>query len=212
MENPYGKIILALETALNGGSVSILKNGRQIDWEVGMGELSKSEDILPLIEKLLKKNGVDRREVGLIAVSDGPGSLTGLRIGLATARGLGDSLSAEVYQISVLEAQTYRINLEGRVLSALYTKKGGVFYREFLIKDGQSVPFGEIVQNPEISDFARKLENLNEEIDGVVSDKNLWERLKMESGAIKKNIKIVLPVKANLAETIGLAAFENRVR
>ncbi len=209
MDKPYGEIILALETAFDGGSVSILKSGKQIDWAVGAGELSKSEDILPLIENLLKKNGIEKREIGLIAVSDGPGSITGLRIGLAIARGLGDSLSAKVYKMSVLEAMTYRINLEGRVLSALYTKKSGVFYREFLIKDGQCVPFGEVAQISKLSEFVDKLESLKEEKVAVVLDESLQQLL--ENDAVVLDDVDFFPVKANLAQTIGLAVIAKRV-
>lgn len=203
MDNLHGKIILALETALDGGSVSILKRGKQIAWANGAGELSKSEDILLLIENLLKKNGIDKREIGLIAVSDGPGSLTGLRIGLAIARGVGDSLSVKVYKMSVLEAMTYRINLEGRVLSALYTKRSGVFYREFLIKDGQCAAFGEIAQTSKLAEFVDKLERLKEENVAVILDESLQQLIGNE-GVFFKDVNFP-PVKGNMAEIIGLA-------
>jgi len=206
MDNPHEKIFLALETALDGGSVSILKRGKQIDWAVGAGELSKSEDVLPLIENLLKKNGIDKREIGLIAVSDGPGSLTGLRIGLAIALGLGDSLSVKVYKMSVLEAMTYRINLEGlegRGLSALCSKRSGVFYREFLIKDGQCAAFGEIAQTSKLSEFVDKLESLKEENVAVILDESL-QQLIVNEGAFFKGVSF-FPVKGNMAEIIGMA-------
>lgn len=203
-KNSDGKIILALETALDGGSVSVLKSGKQIDCALGAGELSKSEDILPIIDKLLEKNGIDKKEIGLIAVSDGPGSLTGLRIGLAIARGLGDSLAAEVCQISVLEAMTYQINLEGGVLSALYTERSGVFYREFSIRDGQRETCGEVVQISEVIEFVHKLGILKGEKVVVVLNKNL-KRLLTSHAENLKEISF-FTVEGNPAEAIGSAS------
>ena len=64
--------------------------------------------LLPAIETLLKEAGVGRREIGLIAVTIGPGSFTGVRVGLATARGLALALDVPVAGLpttSVLLAQ-----------------------------------------------------------------------------------------------------------
>jgi tRNA threonylcarbamoyladenosine biosynthesis protein TsaB len=210
MDDPYEKLILALETALDGGSAAILLNGRRIDHAAGADSLSKSEDILPIIENLLKKNGIEKREIGLIAVSDGPGSLTGLRIGLAIAKGLGDALAAKVCKISLLEALTYQTNFEGRVISALYSKRSGIFFREFLIKDGRRSVSGDIVHIPKSSDFKDTLDKLRGENISFVFEGNLTLHL---ADFFDKDINLdkarFCSVEGNLAELIGLAAAAN---
>jgi len=212
MFNAGDQTILALETAIDGGSISVLRSGRQIASVAGESGLSKSEDILPIIEELLEKNGIGKREIGLIAVSDGPGSLTGVRIGLSIARGLGDSLSAEVFRISVLEALTHRVDFEGRVWSALYSPRGGVFFREFLIKDEKRVPLGEIVQIPKPFDFVQNLESTRKEELAIILPTDFMTLLAeyLNNAIDLENIKF-LPVKGNLAETIGLAASNVRL-
>jgi len=195
------KIILALETGLDGGSVSILRNGNQLDGIRGAEDLSKAEDILPIIENLLNKNGIDKREIGLVAVSDEPGSLTGLRIGLAVAIGLANSLVVDVYRTSVLEVLTYQLGLEGRVISAIYTRKNGVFYREFLIKNRQRERVGEIVQVSGHFEFIDKLEALKGEKISVILNKNLKQLIANRA----ENLEDVsfFSIESNFAEVIG---------
>lgn len=211
MNNPDRKLILALETALDGGSAALLENGRQIDYAEGAEGLSKSEDILPIIEELLRKNGIDKKEIGLIAVSDGPGSLTGLRIGAAIAKGLGDSLAAAVYKISVLDAMTACANFEGRVISALLSKKSGGFFREFLFRDGKRSASEEIVHISNLFDFVKKLESLRDENISIVLTQNL-KPLVEESFDIDKSFdgKRFFFVEGNLAGIIGLTAFNHQ--
>jgi len=215
MNNPDGRFVLALETGIGGGSAAILENGRQIDFAEGADGLSKSEDILPVIEELLKKNGIKKKEIGLIAVSEGPGSLTGLRIGLAIAKGLGDSLAAKVYKISALEALTYCANFEGRVISAILSKKSGTFFSEFLIKDGKRTLSGDIVHRSNPVDFVKNLENLcGEDISFVVTGNLLpliAEAAKAFENAKTLDEKRFFSVEGNLAGIIGLAA-ANRLR
>ncbi len=101
-DNP--KIILALETAVQGGSISLLKGDKELDFRVGDADVSRAEDVLAVIDEILRTNEIDRSELDLIAVSNGPGSYTGIRIGLATALGLKNALNIETAGISVLEA------------------------------------------------------------------------------------------------------------
>ena len=63
--------------------------------------------LLPMIDYLLTLNNVDRRDIGLIAVGSGPGSFTGIRIGIATARGLARAIGCPLMGISTLDALAY---------------------------------------------------------------------------------------------------------
>lgn len=206
MDKGSDTLILALETALDGGSAAILLNERLIDFAAGTDGLSRSEDVLSIIENLLKRNAIEKEEIELIAVSDGPGSLTGLRIGAATARGLGDALAAKVYKISVLEALTYRANFEGRVLCALYSQRSGIFFREFLIKDGKRSASGELVQISSLSDFVNQLNHLKEENISFVFEGNLSARLAEFFENDKLDAARFARAEGKLAEIIGFAA------
>lgn len=97
-------ITLALESAIAGGSVSLLDGTDEIARWIGASDVSKAEDLLINIDVLLSKNRFTLADIGLIAVSAGPGSFTGIRIGLATALGLKNGLGVTMQSVPALAA------------------------------------------------------------------------------------------------------------
>ncbi len=110
---PERKITLSIETAIEGGSISIIEGKDEIDFWIGIKETIKAEDFLVEISKVLDKNKIGKKNIKLITVSNGPGSSTGIKIGLATARGLGTALNCEVIEVSLLEAILKFVNIDG---------------------------------------------------------------------------------------------------
>lgn len=105
MKNEHKKhLTLAIETAVLGGSISLLRDGAEIDSMSGGTDVSRSEDILANIDELLRKNNSGPSEICLIAVSTGPGSYTGIRVGIATALGLKNALNIECVGVEVLRS------------------------------------------------------------------------------------------------------------
>ena len=104
IKNMEKGIILAIETAFEGGSVSILEGQTQIDFWIGADNTSKSEDILDGIRLLLQRNNLKKIQIGLVAVSSEAGSLTGLKIGLATAQGLAKALGCPLLEVPMWRA------------------------------------------------------------------------------------------------------------
>jgi tRNA threonylcarbamoyl adenosine modification protein YeaZ len=114
------QVILAIESAIAGGSLSLIRGGTEIANWVGTAERSRAEDLLVNIEAMLSENAISRRDIGLIAVSAGPGSFTGIRIGIATALGLKAGLGIPMSSVSALKAiaQNSRRPLEVSALMA----------------------------------------------------------------------------------------------
>lgn len=81
---------------------------------IGEGSTSRSEDLLPAIEALLHEANATARDIGRIAVSLGPGSFTGLRIGIASALGLSKALKCEVVGVPLLPAMFSLSDKAGR--------------------------------------------------------------------------------------------------
>jgi tRNA threonylcarbamoyladenosine biosynthesis protein TsaB len=97
-------VVLGLDTATRRGSIALARPGR-ILIEVGLEERAwHARDLLPGIDRLLQEQGLAPTELSGIGVTLGPGSFTGLRVGMATARGLGYSLDRVVEGLSTLEA------------------------------------------------------------------------------------------------------------
>lgn len=97
-------ITLSIETAVHGGSLAVLRETDELDSWTGNREVSKSEDILEQIKTILKRNRLEESKIKKIVVSRGPGSYTGVRIGMALASGLKKALGCRLVTVSVLEA------------------------------------------------------------------------------------------------------------
>ena len=100
-------ITLAIESAISGGSISLLDDGRELAHWIGTSDVSRAEDLLVNIDKMLTSNNIGRKSLGMIAVSAGPGSFTGIRIGIATALGLKAGLGIPMSSYSALKAMAF---------------------------------------------------------------------------------------------------------
>ena len=101
------EIILAIETAVGEGSLSLLvRNGkrRSASWKWQHGPISRAENLLSAVDDLLRFHGIAPADLDTIAVSTGPGSFTGIRIGMAAALGLAKAVNAKLAGFSVLRA------------------------------------------------------------------------------------------------------------
>lgn len=112
-------IVLSLETSVQGGSISLLENEKEIDFWQGSGNISKSEDILDELSRLLKKNTIEKVQIKQIVISRGPGSFTGTRIGLAIALGLKKTLNCDICGVSVLEAMALKSDWNKNIIAAV---------------------------------------------------------------------------------------------
>ena len=127
--------ILALDTAADSISVAIIHNKKVLAHQYQQMERGQGEALIPMIEEVIKATGCDFKAFSKVAVSVGPGSFTGVRIGLATARGIGLALNIPVIGITSFEASVF--GLSGKVLSVLDTKRGDFFTQTF--QDGTPI-------------------------------------------------------------------------
>ena len=97
-------LILAADTSLPILSVALVKDAELLGATALEGRSSRNEKLLPAIDWLLTETGSDRKDVDLFAVTRGPGSFTGVRIGLATMQGMALALGKPVCAMSTHEA------------------------------------------------------------------------------------------------------------
>lgn len=95
--------ILGIETSSTWGSVAVAKAGRLVYSSYLDIRLTHSERLLPQIDEALKQTGIKISELDMIAISNGPGSFTGVRIGLAAAKGLCYADELPLYPVSTLK-------------------------------------------------------------------------------------------------------------
>lgn len=125
------ELVLAIETSISSGSLSILEGPSEIDFWIGSNDSPRSEDLLSNIAKLLSKNGINKSEITKIAVSMGPGSFTGVRVGIATAKGLAYSLNCKCIFVQLLEAMTLGVQSTENTIAAFAVAEGEICWQVF---------------------------------------------------------------------------------
>ena len=130
--------ILAFDTSSVRGSVALLE-GREVRAELRLHSLqTHSALLLNSIQFLLNRLDWTLSDLNLVAVGIGPGSFTGIRIGIATALGISQTLSIPFAGISGLEALAHEAAfLDGRIGVMLDAHRSQVFYAEFISKRGK---------------------------------------------------------------------------
>jgi len=126
--------ILALDTATSSCSVALWAEGVKACRAKAM-ERGHAEALMPMVVEVMAETGVAFRDVDLMAVTVGPGSFTGLRIGLAAARGMALAAGLPCFGVTSFEAVAESIDpgrYVGRmILAALDSKRGDIFAQAF---------------------------------------------------------------------------------
>jgi tRNA threonylcarbamoyladenosine biosynthesis protein TsaB len=136
-------LILGIDTSGRQGSVALLQAPDEAPDELQGGPLHTvelaplaggqySELLVPAIAALLERHGLQKRALSLLAVASGPGSFTGLRVAIATVKGLAEAFAIPVVPVSVLEAILLAWPAQGRAVAAIDAQRGEVFFAEHL--------------------------------------------------------------------------------
>ena len=152
--------ILNIETATKNCSVSISKNGELIAFkELNDGSYSHGENLHVFIEELTKETNISYHDFDAIAVSKGPGSFTGLRIGVSSAKGLCFSLDKPLISISTLAslAKTLEIDKDSVIVPLLDARRMEVYASVFNSEYKQIRGIqAEIIDSNSFSNFLEK--------------------------------------------------------
>ena len=131
-------LTLGIDTSTRVSSVALCDGEKilgEVDSNVGM---THSEGLVPQLEVLLERTHIQKSELELIAVSRGPGSFTGLRIGMATAEALAYSLKIPLRAVDTLEAISYNLPVAGVLLvPVLDAQKGNLYVGQYLWDQGR---------------------------------------------------------------------------
>lgn len=129
-------LILAIETATRAGSVALARGREILCSVVGDSTASHSNDLLSSVEKTLGDAGVKLTDVDLFAAAVGPGSFTGLRIGLATVKSFAVCTGKRCSGVSTLAAIAHAAGESERTISLLPAGRGEVFAQSFSVDNG----------------------------------------------------------------------------
>jgi tRNA threonylcarbamoyladenosine biosynthesis protein TsaB len=141
-------LLLAIDTSGKQGSIALARAGEPTadggDFEVieiaPLAGGTFSAQLIPQVIELLSSNGFMKTAVGAFAVVSGPGSFTGLRIGLAAVKALAEVLGKPIAAVSLLETCVFTSGAQGKIMAALDAGRGDVYAGEYEIP----VPAGRV--------------------------------------------------------------------
>ena len=129
-------LILGVDCSSKQGSVAVVRDGKPLYQCVYDSNMTHSQNLLSLIENAVTICGVNKKDIDLFAVTLGPGSFTGLRIGLALVKGMAMALNKPCIGVSSLKAMSECVDLDGVVIPCFDARRGQIYC---CITDGEDI-------------------------------------------------------------------------
>jgi len=129
--------VLAFETSAKAASVALTENGKLLGESYQNTGLTHSQTLMVMAEDLLKQCGKTVTDITAVAVAEGPGSFTGVRIGVAAAKGFAWGREIPCYGISTLEAMAVSLGVwEGHICACMDARRNQVYNALFYVNQG----------------------------------------------------------------------------
>lgn len=157
-------LILAFETSAKAGSVALMDEHKLLGESYQNMGLTHSQTLLTMAEDLLKSCGYAPKDVTAVAVAAGPGSFTGVRIGVAAAKGFAWGGTLPCYGVSTQEAMAKQMGAwQGYICPVMDARRSQVYNALFHVKKGEITRVCED-RAIALSDLGSELENLKEPV------------------------------------------------
>ena len=176
--------ILAMDTSSNICSVAIIEDGRVVKELHNESKLEHSQTLMPMIDEILRQTGRTLNDINLLACGVGPGSFTGIRVGIATVKAIADSKNIPIVGVNSLEAQTYALKMSRvdddeniqncKVLSMIDARNDNVYFAVYRIHNGNI----SVYKNADVMSLDNVTEFLNMQTMLYVVGTCNYERLK----------------------------------
>ena len=131
-------LLLSVDTSGKQGSIALAQCGPDAECAiiavVPLAGGTFSAQLIPQIADLLAENGFTKQNIGAFAVVSGPGSFTGLRVGLTAIKALAEVLRRPIAAISLLQAVAYASGKKGRVLAALDAGRNEIYAGQYQLE------------------------------------------------------------------------------
>lgn len=129
--------ILALESSAKSVSAAVCEDGKIIAQSYQNSGLTHSRTLLPLIEDMLKNADLSYDDIGQVAVARGPGSFTGIRIGVSAAKGISWARDIPAVGVSTLEAMAWQVSYsDGVICAVMDARRAEVYNALFEVRGG----------------------------------------------------------------------------
>ena len=152
-------LILGIDTSGKTASASLYEDGLMLGQSAVYTVKTQSQVILPIVKKLMLDCGRELTQLDLIAVSKGPGSYTGIRIGIAAVKAMAFSLDIPCCGISTLEGLSFTTGYEGIICPVMKARKNLVYTAVYKISNGNSETIldEQILETENLNDYLKTL-------------------------------------------------------
>jgi tRNA threonylcarbamoyladenosine biosynthesis protein TsaB len=153
-------LLLAADTSGKHGTIALARCGPGDDCTVlevvPLEGGTFSAQLVPQIAATLAKHGCSKTDIGGFAVVSGPGSFTGVRVGLAAIKALAEVLQKPIAEVSLLEAIATSSPTQGKVMAAMDAGRGEIYVGEYDVHShGAGLLREELLTRPELLDSAK---------------------------------------------------------
>lgn len=186
-------LILAFESSAKPASVALMRDGQLLSQYFQCSSLTHSRTLLPMAEDMLKNAELTVNDVDVFAVAHGPGSFTGIRIGVSAVKGLAWAADKPCVGVSTLEAMAWNgVAAGGYICPVMDARRSQVYNALFEIKDGKPVRLAE--DRPiSLAELAEEVKKLNAPVllvgDGVEITKAYFDANSVPCTAAVENIR-----------------------
>lgn len=199
--------ILAIDTASEVCSVAILEDKNLIKEISNEDANTHSIKLMPQISQILKETNLTLNDINLLACDKGPGSFTGIRIGISTIKAFNDVTNIPAVGITSLMSLSYNNDFDGYICSLIDAKNDNVYYGLFDNTTKKHIKLNTYLSE-NINNITEILKICNKPINFVGSGSIVYKD--MLKSTLKENAIFSSDVNANklTATSIGIAAFE----
>lgn len=163
--------ILAVESSGMVAAVAVVRDGRLMGEFLLDHKKTHSQQLMPLIDQLLNNLDMGLKDIDVLAVSKGPGSFTGLRIGLATVKGLAQSLDKPVIGVATLDGLAYNLLSRDGLICPIMDARRDQVYTAIYRSDGELERLTDYMAIP-VTELIQRLNSFDEPVifngDGVL--------------------------------------------
>ncbi len=188
-------LLIAIETSGRNGSIALCRGDAEFFETLQIAALdggNYSERLLAALAEILRTNNLHKSEIDAFVAVSGPGSFTGLRVGLATVKGLCEALGKPLATVSMLEALVITRGRDGEATALLNAGRGEIYVGEYRVASGRA----ELLQG-----YIAKLEEFRSAAAVLLtSDEPVANALR----AAGPDVALVEPVRADGIGRIGL--------
>lgn len=195
--------VLGIESAGTVASVALIENGVVLCEFTMNGKYTHSKTIMPMLEAVKTIGQIDLSQVDAVAVSSGPGSYTGLRIGASTAKALAQVWQVPIVGVSTIESLAHNIGITDQIICPMLdARRKHAFCGAYRYEDGHLVTLIEIDLRS-VEEFAELLKNYKASYlvlgDGLKSHRKLVEAFMVEGSWEEARAIDSLPKASTLA-------------